>query len=237
MSWPKGALVEDAAAYLWVSLAYGVEMFFMISGFVILGSLLRHSTLRGFLQDRFIRIYSAWVPALVAVATVCIVLKMKMFTGASALEDLGIFAGNLFLLPPLLPMPLVHQGSWSLSYEWIFYISAATGAWLLRARTPAILGGGRLGGHQRPVHLSVSALAVFLDRRDRVRPPSVVSPSGTLAQVPVAQLAGVSRCMASDRGRQGGTERDGVRLASEADDGSRRWLLSPLRCTCSPALR
>ena len=134
VSWPKGALVEDAAAYLWVSLAYGVEMFFMISGFVILGSLLRHSTLRGFLQDRFIRIYSAWVPALVAVATVCIVLKMKMFTGASALEDLGIFAGNLFLLPPLLPMPLVHQGSWSLSYEWIFYISAATGAWLLRAR-------------------------------------------------------------------------------------------------------
>ncbi len=132
VSWPKGALVKDAAAYLWVSLAYGVEMFFMISGFVILGSLLRHSTLRGFLQDRFIRIYSAWVPALVAVASVCIVLKMKMFTGTSALEDLGIFAGNLILLPPLLPLPLVHQGSWSLSYEWIFYISAATGAWLLR---------------------------------------------------------------------------------------------------------
>ena len=135
VSWPRGALIKDAAAFLWTSLAYGVEMFFMISGFVILGSLLRHSTLRGFLQDRFIRIYSAWLPALVAVATVCIVLKMKMFTGASALEDLGIFAGNLFLLPPLLPLPLVHQGSWSLSYEWVFYISAATGAWLLRGRT------------------------------------------------------------------------------------------------------
>src|SRR5579864_3242300 len=79
VSWPRGSAVKDAVAYLWVSLAYGVEMFFMISGFVILGSLLRHSTLRGFLQDRFIRIYSAWVPALMAVATVCIVLKMKMF--------------------------------------------------------------------------------------------------------------------------------------------------------------
>jgi peptidoglycan/LPS O-acetylase OafA/YrhL len=136
VSWPRGAFIKDAAAYLWTSLAYGVEMFFMISGFVILGSLLRHSTLRGFLQDRFIRIYSAWVPALVAVAAVCIVLKMKMFTGASAMEDLGIFVGNLLLLPPLLPLPLVHQGSWSLSYEWVFYISAATGAWLLRGRRP-----------------------------------------------------------------------------------------------------
>lgn len=134
VSWPRGTLIKDAAAHLWTSLAYGVEMFFMISGFVILGSLLRHSTIRGFLQDRFIRIYSAWVPALVAVATVCIVLKMKMFTGAGALQDLGIFAGNLLLLPPLLPLPLVHQGSWSLSYEWVFYISAASGAWLLRRR-------------------------------------------------------------------------------------------------------
>lgn len=133
---PGGTLLEDAAANLWASLAYGVEMFFMISGFVILGSLLRHATLKGFLQDRFIRIYSAWVPALAAVTAVCIVLKMKMFTDVSFLQGLGIFTGNLFLLPPLLPLPLVHQGSWSLSYEWVFYISAVTGAWLLRRRAP-----------------------------------------------------------------------------------------------------
>lgn len=136
VSWPRGTLIKDAAAHLWTSLAYGVEMFFMISGFVILASLLRHATLRAFLQDRFIRIYSAWVPALMAVATVCIVLKMKMFAAPGAWEDLGILAGNLFLLPPLLPLPLVHQGSWSLSYEWVFYISAATGAWLLRGKRP-----------------------------------------------------------------------------------------------------
>jgi peptidoglycan/LPS O-acetylase OafA/YrhL len=136
VSLPGGTVLKNAAAYLWASLAYGVEMFFMISGFVILGSLLRHATLKGFLQDRFIRIYSAWVPALVAVTVVCIVLKMKMFTDVSFLEGLGIFTGNLFLLPPLLPLPLVHQGSWSLSYEWVFYLSAVAGAWLLRQKTP-----------------------------------------------------------------------------------------------------
>jgi len=136
VSLPSGTLLKDAAANLWSSMAYGVEMFFMISGFVILGSLLRHATLKGFLQDRFIRIYSAWIPALAAVATVCIALKMKMFTDVSVLDGLGIFVGNLLLLPPLLPLPLVHQGSWSLSYEWVFYISAVTGAGLLRRQTP-----------------------------------------------------------------------------------------------------
>jgi polysaccharide biosynthesis protein PslH len=136
VSLPGGTFFKDAAALIWSSSAYGVEMFFMISGFVILGSLLRHATLKGFLQDRFIRIYTAWVPALLAVTTVCVVLRMKMFTSVSVPEGLGIFAGNLFLLPPLFPLPLVHQGSWSLSYEWVFYISAAIGAFLIRRNTP-----------------------------------------------------------------------------------------------------
>ena len=136
VSLPSGTWLNDELARLWSSMAYGVEMFFMISGFVILGSLLRHATLKGFLQDRFIRIYSAWVPALIAVTAVCIILKMKMFSDASFVEGVGIFVGNLLLLPPLLPLPLVHQGSWSLSYEWVFYISAVLGAWLLRRKAP-----------------------------------------------------------------------------------------------------
>jgi polysaccharide biosynthesis protein PslH len=131
---PQGTMLKDAAAELWISLAYGVEMFFMISGFVILGSLLRHATLRGFLQDRFIRIYSAWVPALVAVTIVCVMMNMKMFADASFGKAVGIFVSNLLLLPPLLPLPVVHQGSWSLSYEWVFYLLAVTGAWLVRRK-------------------------------------------------------------------------------------------------------
>jgi peptidoglycan/LPS O-acetylase OafA/YrhL len=133
---PHGNRLEDGAAELWTSLAYGVEMFFMISGFVILGSLLRHATLRGFLQDRLVRIYSAWIPALMAVTAVCVVLHMKMFANVGVAAGLGIFIGNLFLLPPLAPLPLIHQGSWSLSYEWVFYLSAVAGVWLIRRRAP-----------------------------------------------------------------------------------------------------
>jgi peptidoglycan/LPS O-acetylase OafA/YrhL len=133
---PHGDAVSDSFTFLWSSLAYGVEMFFMISGFVILGSLLRHASVAEFLKDRFIRIFSAWVPALLAVTVVCSALNMKMLADLSLLERLGIFAANLLLLPPLVPLPLIHFGSWSLTYEWVFYFSAATGALLLRNPVP-----------------------------------------------------------------------------------------------------
>jgi peptidoglycan/LPS O-acetylase OafA/YrhL len=120
--------------FLWTSLRYGVEMFFMISGYVILGSLLRHTTIAGFLTDRFIRIYSAWLPALVSVSVVCAVFRAKMFANVTGPEGLGLFLANFFLLPPLIPVPLVHWGSWSLTYEWVFYLAAAVGAILLRQR-------------------------------------------------------------------------------------------------------
>lgn len=125
--WPDGA-----AGWLWQAGAYGVEMFFMISGFVILGSLLRHQDVGSFLRDRFIRIYTAWVPALVAVTLICLLLKMKMFADTTPLESLRLFIANLLLLPPIVPLPMIHMVSWSLSYEWIFYFLSALGFLLVR---------------------------------------------------------------------------------------------------------
>lgn len=133
--WPGGSMSANAASYLWSSLTYGVEMFFMISGFVILGSLLRHATVSSFLKDRFIRIYSAWVPALIAVTTVCLVFGVEAIAAASPLAAAGLFAGNLLLLPPIAPFPMIHQVSWSLSYEWVFYLSAAAGVLLFRSQS------------------------------------------------------------------------------------------------------
>jgi peptidoglycan/LPS O-acetylase OafA/YrhL len=133
---PHGDAVSDGLTYLWTSLAYGVEMFFMISGFVILGSLLRHASVADFLKDRFIRIFSAWVPALIAVTVVCSALNMKMLADLGFLERLWLFIANLLLLPPLVPVPMIHYGSWSLTYEWVFYFAAATGPLVLRGKSP-----------------------------------------------------------------------------------------------------
>lgn len=136
MSWPGGTPLTDWIAVVWMSLKYGVEMFFMISGYVIFGSLLRHASIRGFLQDRVIRIFSAWVPALLAVTAVCVVFRMKVFADTTALEGLALFVANLFLLPPIVHIPMIHQVSWSLSYEWVFYLVASLSLLLYRRSEP-----------------------------------------------------------------------------------------------------
>src|SRR5690349_14964115 len=120
IAWPGGTPFADAAYNLWASLSYGVDMFFMISGFVILGSLLRHDRVGLFIQDRVIRIFTAWVPAILAVTAICVALRMKVFADVSLTEGIWIFIANLLLLPPLVPVPLIHIGSWSLTYEWVF---------------------------------------------------------------------------------------------------------------------
>jgi peptidoglycan/LPS O-acetylase OafA/YrhL len=130
--WPSGTPLQDTAGWLWSACAYGVEMFFMISGFVILGSLLRHRNVSSFLKDRFIRIFTAWVPALIAVTVVCVVLQMKMFADTTPFVALILFLANLLLLPPVAPLPMIHLVSWSLTYEWIFYFTAALGFLLTR---------------------------------------------------------------------------------------------------------
>jgi len=136
VAWPSGSAAADASTYLWRSMTYGVEMFFMISGFVIFGSLLRHRTISGFLKDRVIRIFSAWVPALCAVTLMCLALQIPPIEGRSAGSALALFIGNLFLLPPIFRFPMLHQVSWSLSYEWVFYLTAAGGLFLYRRSQP-----------------------------------------------------------------------------------------------------
>ena len=136
VAWPSGSLPADLLGTLWHSLTYGVEMFFMISGFVILGSLLRHRTIGAFVQDRISRIFSAWVPALCAVTAVCLLMQIPPLDDRSAGSAVALFLGNLFLLPPIVQFPMIHQVSWSLSYEWVFYLTAAGGLFLYRRAQP-----------------------------------------------------------------------------------------------------
>ncbi len=128
IAWPGGTPLADATHHLWASLSFGVDMFFMISGFVILGSLLRHENVGRFIVDRILRIFTAWIPALLAVTVICVAFRMKVFADVSFVEGAWIFIANLLLLPPLAPLPLIHIGSWSLTYEWVFYLTAALGA-------------------------------------------------------------------------------------------------------------
>ena len=129
-----GSTWQLMLAYGVGALAHGVEIFFMISGYVIVLSLRRHASLGGFLVDRCLRIFPLWMPMALLIGV------LAPWLGGPALQQPGAFSwllvvlANLFLLPPLLPLPMLHPASWSLSVEWLFYLAAAGAAALARGQ-------------------------------------------------------------------------------------------------------
>jgi peptidoglycan/LPS O-acetylase OafA/YrhL len=130
-----------ALAYAVGSMAHGVEIFFMISGYVIVLSLRRHASLRDFLIDRCLRIFPLWMPMALLIGLVS--PWFAIHSGTTPTDAPAwplVVAANLLLLPPLLPLPLLHPASWSLTVEWLFYLGAAGAAGLLRGpRLPRAL--------------------------------------------------------------------------------------------------
>ncbi|WP_425259332.1 acyltransferase family protein [Rubrivivax sp. RP6-9] len=136
------------------AMAHGVEIFFMISGYVIVLSLRRHASVRGFLVDRCLRILPLWVPMVLLIGLLWPWLGGRAQPSPGFLDWLGIVAANALLLPPLLPLPLLHPASWSLTVEALFYAVAAAIATLAQAR--------RLPAAVRGLAASVLVAAVVL---------------------------------------------------------------------------
>lgn len=106
------------------SLAFGVDLFFVISGIVILGAFRRARSLRAFLIDRATRIFPVlWVT--VSLILAMFLLGSNRFSAFSLVEIAGIYGANLLAMPPIAWVPLIHPAAWSLSYEFAFYILVA----------------------------------------------------------------------------------------------------------------
>lgn len=96
----------------------GVELFFMISGFVILMTA-ESSSLKSFAISRFTRIFPAlWVCASLTFA--CSIWFQDIHPELN--PSLGIYASSLLLLNRLLGTPLLDGSYWSLFYELQFYV-------------------------------------------------------------------------------------------------------------------
>jgi peptidoglycan/LPS O-acetylase OafA/YrhL len=105
--------------------AHGVQIFFIISGFLITGSLINHASPRRFLIDRWIRIYPVFLTIHLLSFAVGPFIGYKLFSGISATSWIRLFAENALLLPGIFNLPLVQLSAWTLSYEAAFYIVAA----------------------------------------------------------------------------------------------------------------
>ncbi len=126
---------------------HGVELFFIISGYLITGSLVRHGSAARFLVDRAIRLYPVFMTIQLLVFGLGPVMHYKWLTGIGFRDWLVAFMANGLFLPGILDLPLAQLNAWSLSYEAAFYLLSAL----------AFIAAGRLGS--RPV---VAALAVLL---------------------------------------------------------------------------
>ncbi len=105
--------------------AYGVEIFFIISGYLITASLIRHQSARKFLIDRCIRIYPVFLTIHLLVFALGPMLSYKWMAGISSTHWAEAFVSNALFLPGVFNLPLAQLNAWSLSYEAAFYLLSA----------------------------------------------------------------------------------------------------------------
>lgn len=110
----------------------GVDLFFVLSGYLIYGTLIRKPRpMLAYFRRRIERIY----PAFLAVFIVYVVLSFvfpgenKIPTGSLSAATTYLLA-NLLLLPGLFPIEPMITVSWSLSYEAFYYLCIP---WLIGA--------------------------------------------------------------------------------------------------------
>ena len=123
-SWAYDAIgPRHAAPGLWATFPYGnfgVELFFIISGFVIVMTLERTKTARAFILSRAARLYPAFI------ACLCTTLLVSRVTNHSPGKGYGSqLVANLTMAPALFGFPGLDGSYWSLQYELVFYALAA----------------------------------------------------------------------------------------------------------------
>ncbi len=97
---------------------FGVELFFIISGFVILMTIERKNSVREFVVSRTARLMPAFLAALV-MATVIRALSPVRVLDTPTLSQ---FLANLTMAPSLFGEAAMDMPYWTLTYELLFYI-------------------------------------------------------------------------------------------------------------------
>jgi len=94
----------------------GVMLFFLVSGYIIPGSLERHGNLRSFWVNRLARLLPLY---LVVAGFVVVVLPLDPYLPA---HPATAVVAHVTMLPHLLGVPLVTPVLWTLTFEMVFYL-------------------------------------------------------------------------------------------------------------------
>jgi peptidoglycan/LPS O-acetylase OafA/YrhL len=102
----------------------GVDLFFVLSGYLIYGILLRKQTsYREFMARRIDRIYPAFLAVLAFYLAVYLIWPQISRVHGSALTKAVYILENVLLLPGFFKIEPIITVTWSLSYEFFFYLS------------------------------------------------------------------------------------------------------------------
>src|SRR5260370_13393885 len=96
---------------------FGVELFFIISGFVIMMTIERKKAVRDFAISRFTRLMPAFLAALVMASVILIFWPMPPMDTPTFPQ----FLANLTMAPSLFGQKVVDLPYWTLTYELVFY--------------------------------------------------------------------------------------------------------------------
>jgi peptidoglycan/LPS O-acetylase OafA/YrhL len=100
---------------------FGVELFFIISGFVILMTIEQKKTVRAFAVARMIRLMPSFLAALLLATGLLTLWPMPPLNAPTAPQ----FVANLTMAPSLFGQREIDLPYWTLTYELVFYVYLA----------------------------------------------------------------------------------------------------------------
>lgn len=113
----------------------GVDLFFVLSGYLIYGSLLsRPQRFSAFMWRRVERIYPTFLVVLATYILLSLVFPAESKLPLSFWHACVYVVQNVLLLPGIFPITPIITVAWSLSYEMFFYLVIPLAVWGLRLR-------------------------------------------------------------------------------------------------------
>ena len=113
----------------------GVDLFFVLSGYLIYGSLIRKERpFIPYLRRRIERIYPTFSVVLLIYLLLSYLLPEKSRIPNSLWDGVRYIAENFLLLPGIFNIEPIITVAWSLSYEFFFYLTVPLLIYLLRLR-------------------------------------------------------------------------------------------------------
>ena len=120
----RGSTLYAVSEFLGIIGNAGVDLFFVLSGYLIYGMLLRkQAPYRQFMARRIERIYPTFLAVLGLYLGVSLLWPQICRIHGSALAQAAYILENLLLLPGVFKIYPIITVAWSLSYEFFFYLS------------------------------------------------------------------------------------------------------------------